>query len=430
MRKLLVFVGLLVSMLTSLAQQPIRVQLTERMKDDKISRSLAILPVYVFKSIEIEPFTFFGVDEKKKVEQAPLIIKKMPDMFGMRDTGYTYIYFSGANNAINQGYCLTLIGNFKRSRKTIYFYVDRNNNLDFTDDGQPDSLTYMDGSLVIRLTNLANEEAEHHLKLTRIKYGQNISYKKLLTEHFKKHSGNKVFSSINYCYREQRLNTLGGRYVTKTDSFTLALKDMNNDGIFNESCMDKVYIGGVNDQITTEDMALVLPEWDNIYFEWNKKRYQVKNIDPAGEYIDILEVQNPVLTKQLIVGKKIPAFSFINLQNQKEEIKRYKKKQTFIFFWDEANVSDEDTFYLRKLHEEFSEELHIVTLNHGDVPRNVRKYQYYNAVSWPMAFSSYQVGKQFYLETLTKGFLMGKRLKLRNEDISPKQVFDLMQTDN
>ena len=79
-------------------QTPIDISLSERMQDDKIARSLAILPVYTFQSTEIEPFTLFGIDDEKKEEQPRLIIKKMPDMTGMRDTGYTYIYFSGANN--------------------------------------------------------------------------------------------------------------------------------------------------------------------------------------------------------------------------------------------------------------------------------------------------------------------------------------------
>lgn len=417
----------LVILLTSLvvkSQNTIRVRLDHRMEDDKISKSLAILPVYQFQTAEVEPFTLFGVNEEKLEDRSPLVIRKMPDLSNMRDTGYTYIYFSGANTDINQGYCLTLIGNYRRSRKTIYFYIDRNNNLDFTDDGLPDSLTYMDEEVVVRLKNMHNDSAEHQLRLTRIKYGENMAYKKLLGDHFKKHSGTRIFTDINYCYREQRLNTIGGEYKTATDSFVLALKDMNNNGIFNESCMDKVYIGAVEDQVHTDEMALVLPDFEDVYFEWNQKRYQVINIDPTGQFIDIRQVQDPVLTKKLEVGKKIPGFTFVNLKNEKEDIRDYKKKPTYIFFWDEENISAQDTMYLGLITRELSDKLNVITLNHGDVPRNVRKYQYYNSIPWPMAFSSYQIGKLFYLESLNRGFLTSKRLKLANDRISPKQVYE------
>jgi hypothetical protein len=408
-------------------QSVIDVELTERMQDDKISRSLAIIPVYVFQSQEIERYTLFGIDEQKKDKQPPLVIKRMPKMENMRDTAYTYIYFSGANNDVNQGYCLTLIGNYKRSRSTVYFFVDRNNNLDFTDDGAADSLTWQEEYFVLKLTNLANSEAQHHIKLSRVEYGKNYSYKRLLTDHFKKHSGEKVFSNINYCYREQRLNTLGGVYKSPTDSFTIALKDMNNDGIFNESCMDKIYVGGVGEEIHTEEMALILPAIEDVYFEWNKKRYQLKSIDPTGRYVQFVEVVDPVLTKKLEVGKRLPDFSFINIENQKEEIKKYKKKPTFIYFWDEATLSTEDTMYLRKLKEEFSNDLHIITLNYGDNQRSVRKYHYYAQIKWPVAFASYQIGKLFYLEKLNRGYLTDKRLKLSNDDIGPKQVYLLLK---
>lgn len=409
----------------SFAQQSLTVNLNKRMTDDKIARSLAILPVYVFKSHEIEPFTLFGIDEEEKEKQEPLVIKQMPEMTGIRDTGYTYIYFSGANNDVNQGYCLTLIGNYRRSRQTVYFYVDRNNNLDFTDDGSPDSLTYQQDSLVIRLTNLANKQAQHHVKLTRLAIdGSSYSYRKLLGEHFKKHSGAKVFSHINYCYREQRLNTIGGKYVSESDSFVVALKDMNNDGIFNTSCMDKLYVGGIGEEIHTEEMSYIQPAGVDMFFEWNKKRYKITSIDPAGATISFVEEKNPELTKVLEIGKKIPKFSYINLENQKVENKKWKKKPTYVFFWSEEDITDKDTMYLRKLHEEFSDDLQVVALNHGDNHRAVRKYQYYERISWPIAFSSYQIGKLFYLESLTRGFLLGKRLKLRNDDITPEQVYN------
>ena len=409
------------------SQTDIHVKLTDRMQDDKIAKSLALLPVYKYESSHIEPFTLFGIDEDEKEAQPPLIIKKLPDMHGMRDTGYTYIYFSGANNDVNQGYCLTLIGNFKRSRSTVYFFVDHNNNLDFSDDGSPDSLTYMQEDFVLKLSNQTNSAAQHHIKLSRIKYGKNYAYKKLLTEHFKKHSGKKVFVNINYCYREQRLNTLGGVFRSGTDSFTLAVKDMNNDGIFNESCMDKFYVGGVGEQIHTEEMALILPEISDVYFEWNKKRYRLKSVDPTGSDITFEEINNPILTKQLEVGKRLPEFSFINIENQKEEIKKYKKKPTYIFFWDEETLSDEDTMYLRKLHEEYHDQLNIITLNYGDNQRNVRKYHYYSQIKWPIAFASYQIGKLFYLESLNRGYLTLKKLKLSDDDISPHKVYKSMQ---
>lgn len=404
------------------AQQTFRVNLDSRMVDDKINKSLSVLPVYLYEGHKIEPFTMFGVENAS--DQPDLVIRKMPDMQGIRDTAFTYVYFSGANTELNQGYCLTIIGNYKRSRRTIYFFIDRNNNLDFTDDGMPDSLTMMDNETILKLRNKDNSQAEHWVKITRIEYGQNMAYKKLLSDHLIKHSGKKTFTDINFCYREQRLNTVGGTYINGNDSFTLALKDMNNDGLFNESCKDMVYIGSVNEEVNTDEMSYVLPRFSDMYFEWNKKRYQVVNIDPTGAFIELKWTKGEALTKKLEVGKKIPRFTFVNIKNEKEDIREYRKKPTYIFFWEKAKITKEDTMYIRLLHEQFSDKVRVITLNHGDAPKSVRIIQYYDQVRWPMAFSSHQIGQLFYLEDLPRGYYLGKKMKLLDDDISPGEMFE------
>ncbi len=43
-----------------------------------------------------------------------------------------------------------------------------------------------------------------------------------------------------------------------------------------------------------------------------------------------------------------------------------------MFFWDKETLSEEDRTYLSKIYTEFSEEIKIITLNHGDEPKQVR----------------------------------------------------------
>lgn len=427
MGKLLIAIAFLFMMGNqAISQNVMELELDDRIEDDKISKSLAILPVYKYEDVNIEPYTMFGVSEKP--EQEDIVLKKLPDMEGCVDTGYTYIFFSGANTELNQGYLITLIGNYRRSMRTVYFYIDRNNNLDLSDDGPPDSLTYKETEKLLRLQNLTNRAAEHFVKISRIEYGHNVAYKRMLTEHYKKHSGRKVFTNINYCYREQRYNTLAGTYRSGTDSFTIALKDMNNNGLFNESCIDKFYVGSANDQVQTDVMSLILPNTEDIFFEWNKKRYQLRSIKPDGSSVSFAQAEEAELSKKLRIGKKLPKFSFVNLQNERISIKEYKKKPTYIFFWDLENISDTDTAYLGKIHREFGDRISIITLNHGDEPKKVRMMHYYDEIQWPMAFSSTAIGRAFYVESLPAGCLTRKRLKLEKYPITPKQVYEQLSS--
>lgn len=398
-------------------------KLTERVADDKISKSLAILPVYKYTGLSIEPYTMFGIEDKP--EQEDLLISRLPDMKACSDTGYTYVFFGGANSSANQGYLLTMIGNYRRSMRTVYFYVDRNNNLDLSDDGPPDSLVYADSELFIELRNLNNPEATYKLKLSRIEYGENIPYKKLLTDHYEKHSGRKTFTNINYCYREQRFNTLSGVFQQNSDSFRIAIKDMNNNGLFNESCVDRFYIGGMSEPVQTDIMTYVQPKLEKMYFEWNKKRYRIRSISPTGDEIRFEELEHAELKKGLKTGKRIPEFSFVNLDNQREESRSYLKKPTFLYFWDFEHLTDEDTIYLAKLQREFGDRIQILTFNHGDEPNRVRKMRYYDEIKWPMAFSSVYLSRLFFLETLPSGYLTSRKMKLKVSGITPREVYDL-----
>jgi hypothetical protein len=107
--------------LSAQQKKSITIKLSERSEDEQFKKSMAIVPVYKYTSSFIEPYIMFGVDPPEDLKD--LEVKRLPDMTGMKDTAYSFIYFSGADNAVNQGYILTIIGNYRRSTRTIYFFV-------------------------------------------------------------------------------------------------------------------------------------------------------------------------------------------------------------------------------------------------------------------------------------------------------------------
>lgn len=404
------------------------IQLSERTEDEQFKKSMAIVPVYKYTSPFIEPYIMFGVDPPSDLKD--LEVKKLPDMSGMKDTAYSFIYFSGADNPNNQGYILTIIGNYRRSTRTIYFFVDRNNNFDFTDDGGPDSMKYHDREVVLHLSNLIVPEATYQVKLSRLEYGENVAYKNLLTEHYKKHSGKKQFTEINYCFREQRYNSLAANFVQGEDSFRIALKDLNTNGVFNESCVDKIFLGPYNKQVTTEEMQFILPDVNYTTFEWNKKVYRIKDIKADGSEIKLEQVSGATLTRQLKTGKKIPKFSYKTTKSKKESVRDYKGKSLFIFFWDKSRLYPEDTLYLGKIYREFPKHAAIIALNHGDAPKSVYLVQYYDKLSFPIGFSTGKIADKLFLQEVPRGYLIDKRQKLVSDQISPKAAYEWLLKEN
>jgi hypothetical protein len=406
--------------------QSVRLETEKRVKDDFFEKSQSILPIYRFESLSIEPYSKFGLEAD--TTKAWYDIKKMPEMARCRDTGYTYIYFSGADKAENQGYLLCMVGNYKRSRRSVYFYIDRNNDLDFTNDGLPDSITSSQSDFEIDLENAYVPGATYAIKLTRFKYGENVRYKKLLSEHYKARSGKKKFTDINYCFREQRYNCVQAHFNNGVDSFSIGIKDNNVNGIFNESCTDKLWVGQYKHIITSDDLFNMVPTMKKNVFEWSGKKYKIVSIETTGAYIEIEEDKNAKLSNKLEIGKKAPNFSYINVLNKKHELKDYKKTEVYIFFWDKETLTSEDTSYLNKLNKEYKDELKIITLNHGDEPKQVKITFYYDRIQWPMGYSNSDIAEKYYLEDVSRGYYLGERRKLINDNLSPKDMYTLLSS--
>ena len=200
MRKIILATALLSSCLLW-AQQPFRIYLNSKVEDDKLKKTQAIIPVYKYDGMSIEPYRSFGAELSKNTKWIP--IKEMPEMRGCVDTGYSFIYFSGADNAQNAGYLLAIIGNYVRSRNTVHFFIDKNNNLDFTDDGLPYLMPFERDSVVVNLQNIKVPGSDYEVKFSRIEFGKNLAYKDLLTDHYLKHSG-KITNCLRKPHRELR----------------------------------------------------------------------------------------------------------------------------------------------------------------------------------------------------------------------------------
>lgn len=416
--------GLLMCAFLGLWAQEVAVPTEEWVEDDLFRKSQAILPMYRFRSDSIEPYTKFGLPPDPS--QKWYAIKRMPDMKGIRDTGYTYIYFSGADNDRAQGHLLTLVGNYYRSKRTIFFWIDRNNDLDFTNDGPPDSLTYGEHELVVTLHHPSVDRARYSVKLSRMDFNDNPRYSAMLQEHFRANSGQKQFTHLNFCYREQRYNTRMAQVRIGTDSFAIGLKDMNVDGLYNEAEVDMLHIGPYGAEIRADDLRYWGRSDDERGFEWNRKRYLITRIDPAGDSLFLVRDSFAELEQVLPIGKSTPNFSYTNILGEAHELKEFRRKQIYLFFWTRASISTEDTLYLGKIQREFGDMVQLITLNHGDDPKKVRMNYYFDKMTIPVAYSNHRIGRLYHVHDVPRGFYLDKRCVLRHANLKPRTMYEFL----
>src|SRR5688572_1957672 len=106
-------------------------------QDERGKKMQAILAVFKYQGQPFEDPMNLGIDAQKSMK--PFYVK-MPDMTGIRDTSYAYLYFGGAegDKGLN-GYVFVIIGQNYRNYKPTLMWIDRNLNLDMSDDGPPDT---------------------------------------------------------------------------------------------------------------------------------------------------------------------------------------------------------------------------------------------------------------------------------------------------
>jgi hypothetical protein len=415
---------------TVAAQQneSIKVQLGLHAIDDAFRKSQTVVPVFNFNSPEIEGIEDFGIKTGKK--HATQTFKPiLPDMPNCRDTGYTYFYFGGAENSPSKGYVLGIIGN-KRSKDSIsYLWIDRNMNFDLNDDGPPLKFyNKADFYLDLHFSHPNQINAIHIIRISRFDVGKNAAYKKLVNEHFQKNSGNKQFAGLENSFREQRINLRSTDVIIGSDSFKIALKDNNANGIFNEIDQDEIIVDtygkeemqGFSFPITKKETA----------FERNGKRYLVQSIDPTGKYIQFKEQIDATLEKQLVRGKKLPnqTIQHANDSLKNTTLRKFRRKPVYILYFNlDTPPSKEEIEILRTIHTQFGKKINIILLNYGDSRAKVHGWKLRNGIQFTVGMTTQEQLNKYYVESLPYSFLTRKRLKLAEINITSQEILKQLQ---
>jgi hypothetical protein len=411
------------------SQDIVQVNFTETAYDERYHKGKLIVPIFRYTSPEIEEYEKFGAPGKKALDKFTL--KKLPDMTGCVDTAYGFIYYTGVPSNTNRGYITLLIGNYRRSwDKIAQLYVDRNNNLDFTDDGPAISIPFFTEYLDVEFANPAAEGAVYKVRLSRFPMDKDAKYRQLMDEFYQRNQGNKVFAGIDYSFKENRMNMKGTTYINGTDTFRIGLYDGNYDGLYTNAEFDLIYVAKQGDSIFLDDYRFVFQDgMKEAEFEWNFKVYKVTELDPAGRFMKFYWDKNAQSRKALRIGKKIPKFEFY-LTDAKtvKKIKKYRKKGLYVYFYSLENPNiEEDTAVLRQLHNKYSNCLNIVTLNYGDYYKTLNAIKVLDAVPYTMGISNRRLNRMFNIEQLPTGFLCRKRLRLSHIGVTPKDVWELME---
>ncbi len=406
--------------------QSIKIDLNSQTFDEQNRKIQAVIPVFKYKSQPFEDPLLIGLETKKK---AGTFYAKLPNLTGYKDTNYAYIFYGGvANRKDLPGYVLTVLVNNKRREAPCILWIDRNFNMDMTDDGNPDTLKYTDLSKDISFKNPTNTNAIYTVRISRFSFHNNTVYIGMLNDYYKDNSGTKQFVGADYSFKETRLNTIAGDYKLGNDSFRIALKDGNCNGIYTDEGVDIILISGYKSNQLNE---ISIPySKKNAFFEKNGKHYDIESVDEIGKYIIIKNNAKVKIKNALVIGKKIKKFKFATSDTFKKKIsiKKFKKKPTYLYVWrlDENNFMA-DTLSLRIIKNKYSDIINIVTLNYGEKPIIIKRMKTRRNINWLIGYSTAKINKKLFIENYPTGILTRKKLKVNQVGISPSELLLLLQ---
>ncbi len=411
-----------------LSAQTRRVILNDFAFDEKAKKMQAIVAVYRYGGQPFEDPLQNGILSKDKPHTFNV---KMPDLTGVKDTSYAYFYFGAlAGNTNLPGYVFAVLTNNDRGSKPCLLYIDKNFNLDLTDDGPPETYLYNTVYKDITFNNPKVPAAKFTVRISRFPFTYNSKYLGMLDEYYKVGSGSKNFAGSFYSFKEERLNVKAGDYLSGNDSFRIALKDINCNGVYNEPGIDVIVIGDYQNTTLLDIKVPIDSKKGTTFFEKNGHHFDVDSIDALGAFLSVSLDSNAKISNALVVGKKIKKFKFRTTESDKKKmsIRKFRKKPTYIYVWRTGEPGfEKDSAALREIQLKYADKVNVVTLNYGETPKELQSFKKRNHINWLLGYSTQKINNALFIEHYPTGILTKKRLRINQIGISAIELLNLLQ---
>ncbi|MCC6448547.1 MAG: TlpA family protein disulfide reductase [Chitinophagaceae bacterium] len=213
-------------------------------------------------------------------------------------------------------------------------------------------------------------------------------------------------------------HTKVGDVTYKKEKYSIAVSDINHNGIYNEVGIDKVFIGNEKQRYfevyDPEDNFNSCSIKKELVYEVNGKKYAIFNISSNGE---VIMFKNYIGESKIHIHKleRIPSFTFLTSTGDSLSILEIKEKGKYLYLdiWATfCNPCIKDLPLLDSIQEEYKNKITIVGLldksSLDQLNQIVQKYNIKNI----QGLSSLEITKILLLSGYPHGILFSKEGKL------------------
>ncbi|MCE7992824.1 MAG: TlpA family protein disulfide reductase [Roseivirga sp.] len=387
-------------------KQPIEIKLTKRPGDQAFFDDFAPQVLVPVKDQYNSPRLSMNLIIPKKERQ--------------KENGVIEVRFMGGTHP--SGQVLVLVADYKSDSPR--FYIDQNQNGDFSDDESP--LTFNNGVVNIDLKNHKNQSGIYRAMLkrfpaqteqTRTRWKNNVSRK----------YGDTQLAEPDYWLARYHRNILSADVKKGDLTFQLGLRDTNLNGIYNDE-NDRLIVGDYgSDRMFTDFNNGAYRVGDRSPFAVGNKGFAIKSISADGTSIEIEPIGIDQVKSTLKTGEPLPELMIESLEGNPEKFSDLieKDKYTFIDFWGIwCKGCVQELPQIEAISQEYSDKLKVIGL-HCSTVSNERLKKFINAkkLSWTQKIAPDQVVEKMQVSGFPYGILLKPggtivAFNIRIEDVS------------
>ncbi len=340
--------------------------------------------------------------------------------------GIAHLYFNGFANASIPNSLPVLIENYKDENPLFYF--DNNNNLDFSDDGEPKM--YSEDLLEVDKHNY--RYLYHHLYLDEgktkfgfviLKLSQEEKLNRLRSEMQTKRKEKVV--SANYWIGYYPFNKVRGEML-RTQNI-IELIDINSNLKYDDVDMDRVVFKNQN-KVEKEFQD----KWtvgESIILSIGEESYEITDLDSRGERITLQKVASQSQDLKLHIGDNANDLVVKSLRSKMKTIGQTatNNKKVLLYFWGSWCTPCKAILpELKQIYSQYTNELEIIAVA-KDTPSKVKAYVKKNKISWQNVLATQSMLSSLNVTSYPTFILLDSNGVIMNEKVNLNEIENLVR---
>ena len=348
-------------------------------------------------------------------------IKSLPKSVNKHQLAYGFLYFTGLNSSVIENKVTILVDDYLSSSPKIY--IDRNGNLDFTDDDSP--LTFK-SDLLINLHNEAKIFSALHYRLGRSKVSTKNA-ERLRKVYAAKYPKSTLIPATHWI-THQRLSVRRSLHKLSDKDITILLFDGSADGLFTFQTNDLgdriLILEGIHNP--SLDLSQLLrsaqPIDHNAVFELYGNKYHIKSLSITGNEL-IVAATDKDTRVVFQEGSDISQFRFDLIDGTTASVKALLKDKAYLIIdvggtWCRGCLDQEPV--IKELYEH--NKANVIGLFDYDTEQTVNRYINTHQINWPVALVNKSFKEKFGVTSFPSYFVVSSKGVIVFADMQAEKV--------